>query len=285
MAFTFGSLFAGIGGFDLGLERAGMQCSWQVEIDSYATKILEKHWPDVTRFRDIRDCGSHNLGRVDLIAGGFPCQPFSNAGKRMGKEDDRYLWPEMLRIIKELQPTWVIAENVPGFANLGLDDTLADLESEGYEARAFDIPALALGAWHRRQRLFIVAYTDGSRRSQRRGPIPAQQALFDSTQYVGENISDAESARSRELSMQPRKTCVDSGRLSKDISDSNKQSQNWNAISREIRRQWEFESGVGRVAHGISRRVDRLKCLGNAVVPQVAEVIGRMILAAEEVTE
>src|SRR6185436_15994505 len=100
----FGSLFAGIGGLDLGLERAGMECAWQVEIDEYCQRVLTKHWPNVTKFRDVRECGAANLQPVDLICGGFPCQPFSLAGKRKGSADDRHLWPEMLRIIDELRP-------------------------------------------------------------------------------------------------------------------------------------------------------------------------------------
>ena len=114
---TFGSLFAGIGGIDLGLERASWECRWQVEIDPFCQKVLAKHWPDVRRYGDVRDCGKHNLETVDLIAGGFPCQPYSLAGKRGGESDDRNLWPEYRRIVAELRPAWVLAENVPGIIN------------------------------------------------------------------------------------------------------------------------------------------------------------------------
>ncbi len=132
MNFTFGSLFAGIGGLDLGLERAGMTCSWQVENHPFCQKILHKHWPNVPKFEDVRHVGRWNLEPVDLIAGGFPCQPHSVAGKRRGAADDRNLWPEMYRIIRELRPPWVLAENVPGIKGTILNSCLSDLESEGY---------------------------------------------------------------------------------------------------------------------------------------------------------
>src|SRR3990172_3735236 len=154
---TVGSLFSGIGGFDLGLERAGFKIKWQVEINEWCQKILTKHWPNVSKYRDIRGVGIHNLETVDLICGGFPCQPFSTAGKRKGKEDDRHLWPEMLRVISELQPRWVIGENVAGFVSMGLDDCISDLENQGYEVQTFIIPACALNAPHRRDRVWIVA--------------------------------------------------------------------------------------------------------------------------------
>lgn len=160
---TFGSLFAGIGGFDLGLERAGMECKWQVEIDDFCNRVLEKHWPRVKRYRDVREVGAHNLEPVDLICGGFPCQPFSVAGKQRGKEDDRHLWPEMFRIVSELRPTWVVGENVPGLVRLGLDEVLSDLEGIGYSTQTFDIPACAVDAPHVRHRIWIVAFAGRER--------------------------------------------------------------------------------------------------------------------------
>lgn len=155
----FGSLFAGIGGLDLGLERAGMRCAWQVEIDDYATRVLCKHWPDVPRFRDVRSVGLHNLPAVDLICGGFPCQPHSTSGRRRAGADERDLWPEYARIIRELRPRYVLAENVPGL--LSSDDgrffgaILRDLAQLGYDAEWSMLPACALGAPHTRERVFI----------------------------------------------------------------------------------------------------------------------------------
>jgi DNA (cytosine-5)-methyltransferase 1 len=153
---TVGSLFSGIGGFDLGLERAGMVIKWQVEIDDFCNKVLEKHWPKVNRYRDIKELRGDELEPVDLICGGFPCQPFSAAGKQRSKEDDRYLWPEMLRIIRAVRPNWIIGENVAGIVSLALDDVLSDLENEGYACQSFIIPACAVNAPHRRDRVWII---------------------------------------------------------------------------------------------------------------------------------
>ena len=158
----FGSLFAGIGGIDLGLEWAGMECLWQVENDDYCNRVLAEHWPDVERFEDVRQVGKENLATVDLIAGGFPCQPHSVAGKRRGAEDDRNLWPEFSRIIDELQPRYVLAENVPGIITTYIDEVLSDLENKGYTCGTFNIPAVSLDAPHRRERIFIVAYSQRS---------------------------------------------------------------------------------------------------------------------------
>jgi DNA (cytosine-5)-methyltransferase 1 len=236
----FGSLFAGIGGIDLGLERAGMSCAWQVEIDEFCQKVLTKHWPDVPKYGDIRDVGKQNLETVDLIAGGFPCQPFSIAGRGRGAEDNRHLWPEMLRVISELKPTWALGENVPGIIPVFLDKCISDLEGAGYTTEQFTIPACALKAPHRRDRLYIIAYSN-SHRSQG---------------------------------------------INKEAGLKKAESEKWLHIARvafEVQqgeKDYIPESWVCRGSDGIPDRVDRLKSLGNAVVPQVAEHIGRMIMAA-----
>ena len=166
MEITHLSLFSGIGGLDLAAEAAGCITIGQCEWAEYPTKVLEKHWPDVPRWRDIRELtGESFYGRtgrrtVDIISGGFPCQPFSVAGKQRGKEDDRYLWPEMVRVIKELRPTWVVGENVAGIVRMALSDILSELEACGYRTRTFLIPACAVGALHRRYRVAIVGYSE-----------------------------------------------------------------------------------------------------------------------------
>ena len=172
----FLSLFSGIGGFDIGFERAGMECVGQVELDPFCNKVLAKHWPNVKRMGDIRDVKGTEFGLVDLICGGFPCQPFSNAGKRQGKADDRYLWPEMLRVISAVRPRWICGENVPGIIGMALDQVFSDLENLGYQCTAFIIPACAVDAPHRRDRLWIMAYSPVCAR-ERGKPQSAQRQI------------------------------------------------------------------------------------------------------------
>lgn len=161
-------LFSGIGGFSLAGHKHGFETVAFCEYDKEATKVLNKRWPDIPVYPDVRaltkeDLENDGIGSIDVICGGFPCQPFSVAGKQRGQDDSRHLWPEMFRLIKELRPGWVIGENVPGLINLGLDEVCADLESEGYAVQTYNISAICKDARHKRERLWIVAYADKSK--------------------------------------------------------------------------------------------------------------------------
>lgn len=225
-------LFSGIGGFSLGLERAGMQTLAFCEIDPYCQSVLRRHWPSTPIYQDIHQLSERKLRHdrithIDLICGGYPCQPFSIAGQRRGASDPRHLWPEMSRLVRELRPRWVVCENVGGHVECGLDAVLTDLEDAGYACWPFIIPACAVGAPHRRDRVWIIAHAS-SLRLVAPPNLPVATVLSDCT-LLGELPSP-------------------------------------------------FTCGSN---DGIPRLVDRLRALGNAVVPQIPELIGRAILAYE----
>ena len=304
-------LFSGIGGFSLGLEWAGMSTVAMCEKDPYCRKILAKHWPDLTIHEDIRNLdGKKYTNAIDLVAGGFPCQPFSVAGKRKGADDDRHLWPEMLRVIKESKPRWVIGENVFGFINMALDDVQADLEREHYEVRKFVLPAVAVDARHRRDRIFLVAYSNSpavwnlpERQEIGRNNVQAgRQAI---TPHDGPSQSMANTNSPWELQQKgdQQESWGWSGNSSEqDVANSHGtrgeaglsgqeswqegnsgeldhqgHQQSWRKASRE----WPAEPCVGRVADGVPNRVDRIKGLGNAVVPQLIQAIGELVIKAD----
>lgn len=275
----FGSLFSGIGGIDLGLERAGMECAWQVEIDPYAQKVLEKHWPRVKRYGDIKECGATNLDPVDLICGGFPCQDISYAGKGAGIEGERSgLWKEFYRIICELRPRYILVENVSALLRRGIDVVLGDLASCGYDAEWESLPAAAFGAPHRRDRIFIVAYAPSV--------FGSTVQRDESDRVLSANVAYAKSADGQSLSTERRSS--PQGRREAetprsrggkaDVAHTNGKSAERPTEPRQERNPWTIEPDVGRVANGVPARVDRLRCLGNAVVPQVAEWVGRQIV-------
>jgi DNA (cytosine-5)-methyltransferase 1 len=260
---TVGSLFAGIGGFDLGLERAGMRSVWQCEIDPYAIRVLEKHWPDVLRVRDIRELGAHNAPAVDVICGGFPCQDLSYAGKGAGLDGERSgLWSEYARVVGELRPRYVVVENVSALLARGLDRVLGDLAALGYDAEWDCLPASAFGAPHRRDRVWIVAYAD------RQG----LEGHGQSVERAGERTAAARGGSSGAGAV------GHADRASADALAA--PSPSWPPVGE--RGWWRTEPDVGRVAPRVPARVDRLRSLGNALVPQIAEWIGRRIVDYEE---
>ena len=310
-------LFSGIGGFSLGLEWAGMSTVAMCEKDPYCRKILAKHWPDLTIHEDIRNLdGKKYRNSIDLVAGGFPCQPFSVAGKRKGSDDDRHLWPEMRRVIQEAKPRWVIGENVFGFINMALDDVQADLEREHYEVRKFVLPAVAVDARHRRDRIILIAYSNSpavwnlpERQAQGRdnlqagrqaitpdnGPSQSMANSYGKGLEIGqdlrenheqelspsersgserrEDVANSHGTRSEAgLSGQEPWQEGNSGEL-----DHQGHQQSW----REEGREWPAEPCVGRVADGVPNRVDRIKGLGNAVVPQLIQAIGELVIEAD----
>ena len=338
------SLFTGIGGIDLAAEWAGFETVGQVEWADYPTKILEKHWPDVPRWRDIRDLtkedfyGRTGLKAVELVSGGFPCQPFSVAGKQRGHDDDRYLWPEMLRIIRSLRPRWVLGENVPGILRIAGRDVCQSLVDIGYSVTIFAYEAAAVGARHRRERIFFVGHaehdglfaesqlrsneTTGDYRWQKesqaaRKPPGADRPVDASSirrcergsewhEVLGDaNIGRLQAPRS---SQQTARIAGTSEYVADTDSERRQRSENTGEIERSgqvceqfasgcypvktggstksglgrgldglserldgIRRSWlngTWELGIPRVATGVKNRANRIKALGNAVVPQ-----------------
>ena len=301
---TVGSLFAGIGGFDLGFERAGFQIRFQVEIDEYCRKVLEKHWPDVRRYGDIRTVTS--LPYVDVICGGFPCQDISNAGKREGIDGERSsLWGEMLRCIRLVRPRYVVVENVAALLGRGMGRVLGDLSACGYDAEWDCIPASAVGAPHRRDRVWIVAYAGSPRRQQNTRSTSGNESANEGRAAQNNNQSEchgkgngaanvADAARqlfngSGNAGTSRRIEFTNGGpRILPDARSTGLPITERQAIFGARRGQegraiaecdwWAAEPDVGRVAHGIPFRVDRLKASGNALVPQIAEWIARRIL-------
>lgn len=261
---TVGSLFSGIGGIDLGLERAGMTVKWQSEIEPYSCRVLKKHWPDVPNLGDIKNIDWKNVEVVDVIAGGYPCQPFSTAGKRNGTADPRHLWPEMLRAISTIRPRIAFMENVRGHYSLGFDSVLSDLTEIGYDAQWETISALSVGAPHLRQRIICLAYPNSTPRDlkyKRQISQPVINGLCEDVAHPTCKCSNGELDYSRNSEQPKTETKFrDSGRSENRIGQ-------W----------WEVEPSVGRMADGVPARVDRLRGLGNAVVPQVAETVGRII--------
>jgi len=269
-------LFSGIGGFALAAGWAGFETVGFCDNEPYAQAVLKKHWPDVPIHGDIKALDGTAYRGVTLLTGGFPCQPFSNAGKRRGKDDDRYLWPQMLRVIQEARPAWIIGENVAGIVNLALDRVCTDLEAEGYEVEPIIIPACAVEAPHRRDRVWIVGHSklDGLTASKTSG------GLFDQSEEQERKKQERELAGTNSASADVADTlCYGREGLRQQMGDSWKNVEGRQdteiygipSFTRDpANEQSDSQSFVGRVAHGIPNRVHRLKGLGNAIVPQVA---------------
>lgn len=270
---TFGSLFTGIGGLDLGFERAGLKCKWQVEIDPYARSVLAKHWPAVARWDDIRTFPQPGFEIVDVICGGFPCQDISYAGKGAGLHGKRSgLWFEFARVVREMGPRFVVVENVAALLTRGLGDVLGTLASLGYDAEWHCIPAAAVGAPHIRDRVFILGYANGGRGA-------ARQQTRKATRHGVSSSPASVNARAMANTNSPGLPIWNElGHGSEKAATMFSRSELEQALTTTGRQQWETEPAVGRVANGIPNRVDRLRGLGNAVVPQVAEVVARLLL-------
>ena len=273
---SHGSLFSGIGGFDLAAQWMGWNNIFQVEKDDWCRKVLAKNFPKTERFADIKDfTGYEYTNRIDVISGGFPCQPFSVAGQRKGKDDDRYLWEEMLRVIATIKPAYVVGENVTGIIGLALDTVLSDLEAQDYTTETFIIPACSKNAWHRRDRVWIVAYANsiGRQDEQKENGQPIHNGNWnDKIKKQGRGKQQCRAGKSSSVFPNtPSSGQSGQGECSIGFSSTeNGEGEANNAITNGFNGQWATEPELGRVAYGIPDRMDRLKGLGNAIVPQVA---------------
>ena len=320
-------LFSGIGGFSLGLEATGyFETVAFCDFDPYCQKVLRKHWPWVTIYDDVKELNSERLSanghtEVDIITGGYPCQPFSIAGRQKGEQDPRHVWPEMFRLVKELRPTWVIGENVSGHIKLGLDTVLENLESEGYSARAFSISASSIGSNHQRERVWIIANTNElgwdnwiynreerqvsndkernieeseSERNRRIDRIrQTSEAMEDTrrTQWPWSFFQNQDEDETREGyadQFERSGSAPKSDVANTEVSDTDSEGLARRRSECELRegqeegeigwsQWWQSEPNVGRVANGVPKRVDRLKSLGNSLVPMIPYYIGMSI--------
>lgn len=277
-------LFAGIGGFAFGLERTGgFKTAAFCEIDEKAQMVLKKHWPNVPVFGDVTTLTKEKLDEqgitIDIITGGFPCQDISFAGRGAGLEGERSgLWFEFARLIEEIQPKYAIIENVSALRFRGLDQVLWSLAEIGYDAEWHCIPAKAIGAPHQRDRIWIIAYPQG-RKLDNTECVGCYEKRDDHEEYDGDKFSptsqhSSSMADANSAGLERREKTRDTSRL---------RAQLYEQLTRcsEGETEWSTEPNVGRVANGVPRRVDRLKQLGNAVVPQIPQLIGEAILEVE----
>ncbi len=324
-------LFSGIGGFSIGLEKVGFNTIAFCEKEDYCRMLLQKHWKGVKIYNDIKECKGKEIketyGRVDILTGGFPCQPYSVAGKQKGTADDRYLWPEMFRVIKEVQPTFVIAENVRGIINIQdgmvFETVCSDLESEGFEIQTFIIPAAGVGAPHKRERVWIVGYSkhngsltseikrgdnkindrteereDTTFKPERAGRSRDNEIMENTRRKLHERSSvreknedeiKKENANKFERSSSKSASNVANTKSEQSISKYYREQPGETSEQEQIKSRgssswtlreanWLSEPNVGRVVNGVPGRAHRLRGLGNAIVPKIAEEIGRSIM-------
>jgi len=317
-------LCSGIGGFALGFQWANLSKPIMFcDIEPWSRQILSKHWPDVTIATDVKELANDPDGLVpdcDILTAGYPCQPFSQAGQRRGSEDDRHIWPYIFSIVQRKRPSWCVFENVYGHVSMGLDQVLSDLEGESYAARPFVVPACAVDAPHRRDRLWIICRNVGNTESERYkqwSDVEREGAKDKQEQRLGvrsepsgssEDVADTQSLFSnvgREHTEQSKRQVSKLGERGGKINVADTaskrqqrsrlhgrpqhQAQNKNGQANRVDNSgqgdtkfWQPEPRVGRVANGVSKRVDRLKGLGNAIVPQIAMRIGQTIKKIEE---
>ena len=286
---SVGSLFTGIGGIDLGLERAGFRIAWMCERDAYCQRVLAKHWPGVPIYDDATNLPD-DVERVDVITAGFPCQPVSYAGRRNAQQDERWLWPYVEQCIRVLRPRGVLLENVPGLITAGFDDVIGGLAACGYDAEWDCIPAAAVGAPHLRDRVFIIAtpcdaatkvandgfddpMADTTRQRPQGNRGEYQLGGGEPARQVARRcnvVADADGA--------PRSPKGSAGQAVLGPCEIERLGRRGGPLQESGRDGiWAAEPNVGRVANGVPHRVDRLRALGNAVVPQVAEHVGRQL--------
>jgi DNA (cytosine-5)-methyltransferase 1 len=288
-------LFSGIGGFSLGLESTGFfETIGFVEKDKFCQKVLKKHWSNINIEEDIRNVKGERYA-AEVITGGFPCQPFSVAGKRKSTADDRYLWDEMLRVIRETKPRWVIGENVEGIVNINegmvLRQVLNDLENEGFKSQCIIIPASGIGAWHQRKRIWIIANTNTGFSIRENEEIQSRgNAIANGSEDVSNANSWLRGGRGTELkSGDDREGWIYTEKEKQTREHIRCKTIGCNAVlgkERTNKTWWQTQSELCGVPNGISYELDkdrsnRIKSLGNSIVPQIARQIGLSIMEAE----
>jgi|7_EtaG_2_1085326.scaffolds.fasta_scaffold02439_7 DNA (cytosine-5)-methyltransferase 1 len=326
-------LFSGIGGFSVGLERAGFKTIAFCEIDKYCQEVLKQHWKGVKIYKDVKEVTKQKLKEDGIespaiITGGVPCQPFSVAGRKKGTADSRYLWPEMFRIIKDFKTPWVIIENVRGLISIQdgmvFERVCTDLESQNYQVQTFNIPAAGVGAPHKRERVWVVGYSEHNGllapKIKRRNyedetdTQKGQKQTFKPTRTSRPNYNEImensrRSSRRQQSTWNKKSPGSGTSQETEWSTDSNKitrsnkraktmadtesiqsrkspESKRWEDTSRRSEKKsahnwWNVEPSVGRVVNGVQGRTHRLKGLGNAIIPQIAEEIGNAIIKAE----